>query len=329
MIYLELPDKEMRRLPFYLAMEEYAARDVAPRIGGHDLFFMWQVRPTVIFGRNQIIDHEVNIGYCRREGIEFYRRKSGGGCVFANPENIMFSYITRSSDVTATFTRYTSMIADMLRSLGIDASASTRNDILIGDRKVSGNAFYNIPGYSIVHGTMLFDTDRRRMAAAITPSASKLRSKGVESVRSRITTISEHLPDLSIERFKSYARGYLCGSSLRLNDNDIAAIQRLEQPYYDEEWILRRRHRRDSRPPRRIEGVGEFQVNVDRDASDHITGLDLAGDFFLLGDMDRMLVDRLRGVKYDPLEVVKALEGFNAANVIHGLTNRQLIELLF
>lgn len=328
MIYLEIPGDEMRRLPFYLATEEYVARNLAPRTCGQDLFFMWQVRPTVIFGRNQIIDNEVNIDYCRREGIGIYRRKSGGGCVFANPENIMFSCITPTDDVATTFTRYTSMVAGMLRSLGLDATSSTRNDILIGGRKVSGNAFYNIPGHSIVHGTMLFDTDRSSMEAAITPSAAKLRAKGVQSVRSRITTIKEHLPSLEIEQFKDYVRNYLCDSSLSLAADDLATISAIERPYYDESWILRHRRRTD-RPPRRIDGVGEFQVSVDRDADNRITGLDLAGDFFLLGDMDRLLADRLRGVKYDPQEVVRALDGVSAGNVIHGLTNQQLINLLF
>ncbi len=328
MIYLEIPGDEMRRLPFYLATEEYAARNHAPRTGGQDIFFMWQVRPTVIFGRNQTIDNEVNLDYCRREGIEVYRRKSGGGCVFANPDNIMFSCITRTDDVATTFTRYTSTVAAMLRSLGLDATSSTRNDILIGGRKVSGNAFYNIPGHSIVHGTMLFDTDRSRMEAAITPSAAKLRAKGVQSVRSRITTIREHLPSLGIEQFKDYVRNYLCDSSLVLTADDLAAISAIEQPYYDESWIRRQRRRTD-RPTRRIDGVGEFQVSVDRDATNRITGLDLAGDFFLLGDMDRLLADRLRGVKYDPEDVVRALDGVSAGNVIHDLTNQQLIELLF
>ena len=156
MKYLSLPDTTTRILPFYLAMEEYAARIM----GQDDIFFMWQVRPTVIFGRNQLIDNEVNLDYCREHGIEYYRRKSGGGCVFADMSNIMFSYITRSDEVQTTFTRYTSAVAEMLRGLGLNASASDRNDVLIGNRKVSGNAFYHVPGRSIVHGTMLFDTIR-------------------------------------------------------------------------------------------------------------------------------------------------------------------------
>ena len=166
MIYIALPTSEARRLSFYLAMEEYTARHLNT---GDDCFFMWQVKPSVIFGRNQLIEAEVNLDYCRQHGIEVYRRKSGGGCVYADMSNIMFSYITQDEQVNFTFNRYINLVALMLCKLGVDARASRRNDILIATgnnpdtgemdiRKVSGNAFYHIPGHSIVHGTMLYDT---------------------------------------------------------------------------------------------------------------------------------------------------------------------------
>ena len=79
MTFVQLPDEKVYRLPSYLAMEEYIAQSFPPQ----DYFFMWQVPPTVIFGRNQLIDNEVNVGFCKSKGIEFYRRKSGGGCVYA------------------------------------------------------------------------------------------------------------------------------------------------------------------------------------------------------------------------------------------------------
>ena len=84
-------DQGARRLSFYLAMEEYVAR----HIDEDDLFFMWQVRPTVIFGRNQSLENEVNVDYCRANEIEMYRRKSGGGCVYADMGNVMLSYISK------------------------------------------------------------------------------------------------------------------------------------------------------------------------------------------------------------------------------------------
>ena len=128
-----------------------------------DFFFAWQVKPSVIVGRNQLLQKEINLEFCREHGVDVVRRKSGGGAVVADMNNVMLSYITSSDDVRSTFSEYTSMVAAALRALGLDASDNSRNDILIGTRKVSGNAYYHIPGRSIVHGTMLFwlwsDTD--------------------------------------------------------------------------------------------------------------------------------------------------------------------------
>ena len=199
MTHLVLPTDETRRLSFYLAMEEYAAHALN---NGGDLFFLWQVEPTVIFGRHQVIENEVNIPYCREHGIQFYRRKSGGGCVYADRSNVM-----------------------------MDATSTENNDVLIGGRKVSGNAYYHKAGWSIVHGTMLFDTDMQHMLQAITPPRQKLTKHGVESVRQRITLLKEHT-DLSIEEFKRFAVERLCPDTLRLTDEDVRNIERIEQETY-------------------------------------------------------------------------------------------------
>ena len=233
MTHLVFPTDECRRLSFYLAAEEYAARCLND---DGDLFFLWQVEPTVIFGRNQDITSEVNLDYCRQHGIQFYRRKSGGGCVYADRSNVMMSYITRSDDVQATFSRYMEMVTSMLADLGLQATSTEHNDVLIGGRKVSGNAFYHIPGHSIVHGTMLFDTDLQHMLQALTPSRQKLDAHGVKSVRQRITLLREHTT-LGIEAFKEYAVKRLCDRELRLTDEHIKAIESLEQEYLSPEFI--------------------------------------------------------------------------------------------
>ena len=233
MKYLSLPDNATRILPFYLAMEEYAARI----LGEEDIFFMWQVEPTVIFGRNQLMDNEVNVDYCREHGIAFYRRRSGGGCVYADKDNIMFSYITRSDEVQTTFSTYTSAVATMLRGLGLNATASDRNDVLIDGRKVSGNAFYHIPGRSIVHGTMLFDTNMEHMLNAITPPQEKLQKRGIESVRQRITLLHDHLPQLQMDGLKDTIRDTLCKGERMLTTAEVAEIERIENTYLKEEFI--------------------------------------------------------------------------------------------
>lgn len=322
MKHVALPDSVQRRLPFYLTMEEWVATNLPP----DDYFFSWQVRPTVIFGRNQRIDSEVNLDYCRANGIETYRRKSGGGCVFADMHNIMFSYITPSEEVTTTFSHYTAMIAGMLRNLGLDACATGRNDVIIDGRKVSGNSFYHIPGRSIVHGTMLYDTDFTHMANAITPSRSKLESKHVQSVESHITTLSRHL-DMSIDEFHAYAIANLTDSEIRLTRSQVDEIEKMSRPYYEPEWIFGRRGSTATTLTRRISGVGEFAIGLDiRDG--RIADINVEGDFFLVGDLDAGLLDRLRGVRYVDYEIEHAIAGVDVGSVISGLSNAQFIDML-
>ena len=223
-----------RRLSFYLAMEEYVAR----HIDEDDLFFMWQVRPTVIFGRNQSLENEVNVDYCRANEIEMYRRKSGGGCVYADMGNVMLSYISTEENVGLTFNRFINMLLLVLRRMGIEATGTSHNDVMIGDRKVCGTAFYHIPGRSIVHSTMLYDTNMDHMLNAITPSQEKLQSKGIKSVRQRITFLKDHT-SLSLNEIKSIVRTTLCEGELILSQADIEGIEQLEQTYLRKEFINR------------------------------------------------------------------------------------------
>ncbi len=221
LIYPVLPEgaADGRHLPWFLAMEEHLARNYSG-----EFFFTWSVGPTVIFGRHQIVEAEVNLPYCRENGIEFFRRKSGGGCVYADRDNLMLCMVASSADVPSTFARYCGAVADALRALGIPADVSGRNDITIEGRKVSGNSFLRIPpSRSVVHGTMLLDSDPTAMAAALTPSREKLAAKGVASVRSRVTTLREYLPELTREQLHRHLVERFCGDHrLLLTTADIA-----------------------------------------------------------------------------------------------------------
>ena len=329
MKYVSLSDKDpiisadnpVRRLSFYLSMEEYVARSKPAT----DYFFMWQVNPSVIFGRNQLIENEVNLEYCRQHNIMTYRRKSGGGCVYADLNNIMFSYITGDDSVGFTYNRYINMVVRVLRQLGVDAKASGRNDVLIGDRKVSGNAFYKIPGRSIVHGTMLYDTDMANMVGAITPSNEKLVSKGVESVRQRIALLKDYT-DISIDEFKLFVKNNLCDSELRLTQSDIEAIEELERQYLSDEFIYGNNPKYTISRKCRIDGVGDFDIRIEM-KNDTIADINIMGDFFLAGDMDAAIVKPLRGVKLDRQCVRTALTE-NVDSVIVGLSRPELVEMI-
>lgn len=303
MIHITLPPGEPRhRLPFYLAMEEWVANTLPPA----DYVFSWIVEPTVIFGRNQVIDKEVNMDYCREQGISFYRRKSGGGCVYADLDNIMFSYITPRPDVEGGFEEYTSMMVKMLAAQGVKAEATGRNDIFVDGKKVAGNAFYRLPGRSIVHGTMLYSTNLAHMVNAITPSRSKLESKKVKSVESHIVTLDRYL-EIPIETFRSRAMELLADSTLELSPAQVTEIEQIELGYYRPEWIYngeisgsREAVTKSQGVTRRIEGVGELCVTVATDkATGKIATVMVSGDFFADKDPSATLTEMLAGCDPD------------------------------
>lgn len=226
MKYVVLPTDEVHRLDFYLAMEEYVARQVDEA----DCFFMWQVEPSVIYGRNQVVEHEVNLNYCRENGIRVYQRKSGGGCVYADKDNLMLSFVTREENVGFAFNRFVTMVLLVLRKMGVEATGTTHNDIMIGDRKVCGTACRKTASGCVVHSTMLYDTNMAHMQNAITPGPEKLQMKGIESVRQRITLLKDYTP-LSLGQVKTLIRETLCQGERRLSAEDVAEIERLAQAY--------------------------------------------------------------------------------------------------
>jgi lipoic acid synthetase/lipoate-protein ligase A len=232
MKYIALPTNENRQLSFYLAMEEYVARHMKEP----DCFFMWQVAPTVIFGRNQVVENEVNLEYCREHDIRVVRRKSGGGCVYADMDNLMLSMVTDGDNVGFTFNRFVTMIQLALHKIGVNATSTTHNDIMIGDRKVCGTAFYQLPGRSIVHSTMLYDTNMQHMLNAITPGVEKLEKKGIQSVRQRITLLKDHTK-LSLDEIKQTIRSTLCDGELVLTEEQVVGIEEIEQTYLKQDFI--------------------------------------------------------------------------------------------
>ena len=320
MVYIQLPNEEERQLSFYLAMEEYVARETDVR----DAFFIWQVEPSVIFGRNQLIENEVNIGYCKRNGVRMFRRKSGGGCVYADKSNMMLSFITSSDYVCLTYNRYIMMVVEALRRIGIDARANGRNDIMIEGRKVSGNAFYHIPGRSIVHGTMLYDTDMRNMTACITPDDEKLLSKGVKSVRQHIALLKDYTT-MSLDEIRESIIKSICDSTLTLREEDIEKISNIEKEYLSEEFIYGNNPRYTLTRKRRIEGVGTIEARMEV-KNGTIRDIDLKGDFFLTGDID-IIRNALKGKRLVKEQVVAALPD-NIGDIIMNLSKEEMAEVL-
>ena len=232
MEHIVLPDSVERPLTFYLAMEEYVA--AAYGCG----FFIWRVAPTVIIGRNQDLEAEVNIPFCKEHHINIVRRKSGGGCVFADRGNLMLSYITPKKGVETVFAEYLDKLAAALRELGMDAVKTTHNDILVGGYKVSGNAFFSLPQGSIVHGTLLHSVDFQMLEKAITPPREKLEKHGISSVRQRVQNLQTIGLKASPEELTQLLIDFFCEGSRTLGASEICSIEDIEKSYTRTEFIL-------------------------------------------------------------------------------------------
>ena len=243
-LYIHLP--KGKRLVWYLAAEEYFAKqlDTIIKKTEHDMegvLFTWIVEPTVIFGRHQVMENEVNTAFCREHDIAMYRRKSGGGCVYADRGNLMISYLAPSTHSELVFQDYLDKMSDCLGKLGYDAVKSTHNDIMIAEHKVSGNACFALPHSTIVHGTMLYDVDFNQLQQAITPSKEKLAKHGVESVRQRVINLKE-ITDAtsninSVEMLSDKITDFWCNETYMPTDNDLSAIDEIEAEYLAPDFI--------------------------------------------------------------------------------------------
>lgn len=321
MKYIEYPNNETKKLSFYLATEEYIAKHY-PK---DEYFFMWQVEPSVIIGRNQLIDNEVNLRYVKEKNIKLFRRKSGGGCVYADFSNIMFSFITPNFNKDFVFKTYLTRIVDMLKKLGLNAYFSGRNDILINELKVSGNAFYQVNSRSVVHGTMLYNTDLEEMVKAITPDNEKLLSKGIDSVRKRVTNIREYL-DISIEDYKKFIKENITDDVVVLTEKDISKIKRIEKEYLSEEFIYGKNPKYTILKKGKVE-AGLFEISIEL-KNNIIKKMNILGDFFIVKDID-LLISKFINQDFDKEVLEAMLVGEEVDDYIYKLTNNDLLNLLF
>ena len=325
MKYILLPKPDtIHQLPFYFAVEEYVARHYTD----DDYFIGWRVNPTVMLGRNQLIDNEVNTDYCKEHKIDIFRRKSGGGCIYADKGCIQFSYISRAVNANEAFTAYMQRMADLLKGLKIDAQLSGRNDILINGTKVSGCAFYQLSNRSVLHNSLLFDTQLDHLSNALTPAKEKLQSKGVESVRQRVTNVATYT-QLDILAFMDYVRQEMCGAEvLELTEDDMKGVAEIEKELASDDFVYGKNPKYSLVRKHRFEGVGTLEAHIEL-KNNIIGSINMVGDYFLLGDIDHDFLSLLKGCEFTREAVEERLEDIDLSTIIRGLKLRQFLRLLF
>ena len=325
MKYILLPKPDtIHQLPFYFAIEEYVARHYTD----DDYFMGWRVNPTVMLGRNQLIDNEVNTDYCKEHKIDIFRRKSGGGCIYADKGCIQFSYISRSVNANEAFAAYMQRMADLLKGLKIDAQLSGRNDILINGTKVSGCAFYQLSNRSVLHNSLLFDTQLDHLSNALTPAKEKLQSKGVASVRQRVTNVATYT-QLDILAFMDYVRQEMCGTEvLELTEEDMKGVAEIEKELSSDDFVYGKNPKYSLVRKHRFEGVGTLEAHIEL-KNNIIGSINMMGDYFLLGDIDHDFLSLLKGCEFTREAVEERLEDIDLSTIIRGLKQRQFLRLLF
>lgn len=224
--------------PHYnLAVEQHLLETVKE---GQCILYLWQNQNTVVIGRNQNPWKECRTTLLAEEGGHLARRLSGGGAVFHDLGNLNFTFLVPQEDYS--LDRQFTVIQEAVRSLGIPAEKSGRNDVLSEGRKFSGNAFFKHNGKAYHHGTLLVDVDMAKLSRYLNPSKAKLQSKGVDSVRSRVVNLKELNPELTIDSLKA---ALLCafkevyGCELRIlkeEDLDMAEILRIAERNRSWDW---------------------------------------------------------------------------------------------
>ena len=270
---------------FNLAMEEYLLKNF-----DEDLFILWRNEPSIIVGKNQNTLSEINLEYIKEYSIPVVRRQSGGGAVFHDLGNINFTFIACNNNNFSDFRRFTQPIIDLLKTLDVNDEFSGRNDLLIDGKKFSGNAQYNYKNKVMHHGTLLFSSQKNDLSKALKVKPIKFEGKGIKSVKSRVTNISEHLHSkMDILEFKDAIMDYLSktntdNTNYCLSEHDIKQIETLTKSKYE-----------TSNELKYSGGNVEFNLNVDKGI---ITSIKFFGDFF--GKCDVAFVEnKLIGIRHE------------------------------
>ncbi|MDR3552861.1 MAG: lipoate--protein ligase [Clostridia bacterium] len=313
---------------FNLALEEYLLTHF-----DDNCIALWRNGPSVIVGKNQNTLEEINRAFVEEHDIRVVRRLTGGGAVFHDEGNINFTYIEacgagRFND----YAHFTRDIIGFLKTFGVEAALSGRNDLTVDGKKFSGNAQCIRCGKILHHGTLLFSADLTDLVGALNANPLKMESKGIKSVSSRVANLADHLGvKMDAVEFKSRLEQYLLSvyddlHAHELTPEDIAAVEALVREKYGTwAWNFGASPEYNYKNAARFEG-GIVEVRL-RVAGGVIRSADISGDFFGARDIGEV-VKALVGVRHEHEQIESALEGFDLGEYLSGVTRAEFIGLL-
>lgn len=280
-----------------LAMEEYLfSRCEEDEV----ILYLWQNENTIVIGKNQNAWKECRISKIEEEGAVIARRISGGGAVFHDLGNLNFTFLASKENYD--LKKQLEVILRAVQKLGIHAEASGRNDILVDGQKFSGNAFHEHKGRCYHHGTIMVNVKLGELNKYLNVSKKKLESKGIRSVRSRVTNLIDYNPKLTIDQLKKALRETfeeVYGHKSRIikeDELDQAAVRSLYEKYSSWDWVYGRKFEFQYEVSERF-GWGQVDLQFQVD-SGMITDLAVYSDS-LKPEVIQELPEKLKGIRYN------------------------------
>ncbi|MGQ1910651.1 lipoate--protein ligase [Marinifilum sp. RC60d5] len=315
---------------FNLATEEYLLKNYED-----DFFFLYSNTPTLIVGKHQNTLAEINLEKTEKENIPVHRRLSGGGTVFHDEGNLNYCFIKKGEKgKLVDFQKYSQPIIDTLQNMQIDAKFEGKSDLTIDGKKFSGNASHVYKNKVMQHGTMLFSSDLKRLNQLLKVNPLKFKDRGVRSIRSKVTNISDYLSDpinlsefskkliLQVKATFPTAKEFL----LTAQDNEQIEIL-MQEKYNNWEWNY------GYSPNYRFEKLSnlaggsilEVELNIEKG---RIQNLKLNGNCIhpkAISDF----TNKLKGLYHDKSAVLKTLNEINLDLYFNNMTSNQLIKAFF
>ena len=238
----------------------------------------------------------------------------------------------RSEDIERDYPEYASLMMKALQTLGIPATLSGRNDILVKGKKISGFAKRVSRNRLMVHGTLMYDVNLDKLTQVLNPSATKLQSKGIASVRSRVANLREYLPETAdIQAFSQRLEEILsCNykdAEYKLSEDDLAHIQKLtDEKFATWEWNYGHSPKATLIHSARLT-CGTVEVHLTL-KENRIASCRFGGDF--LGNLPASEVEKaLQGVVYEADAIRECLSKMPIEQYFDGIVTDELIELMF
>lgn len=316
--------------PHYnMAFDEYCLESLPL---DEPVFYLWQNKPSVIVGFNQEINTEVNLEYLNRQGISLARRVTGGGAVYHDLGNLNYTIVGRSENLERDYPEYADLMMKALQALGVPATLSGRNDILVEGKKVSGFAKRVCRNRLMVHGTLMYQVDVDVLTNVLNPSNSKLQSKGISSVRSRVANLCDYLPEIAdIQTFRNRLEAILSNNysdaEYSLSEEDLENIQHLaDEKFATWKWNYGHSPKATLVHSARL-ACGTVEIHLTL-KENRITSCRFGGDF--LGNLPTSEIEEaLTGIPYEINAIRECLSPIDISRYFDKVVADDLMKMMF